>query len=98
MSASSKAAEAGNTVITLKCLRAGNTTGAIELLESDLDGSLMVLGSLIPNAPGSHRPLYLKAIQLSRDYRARFPNTNNPPEITDAVQRAFTLLDGQPQK
>ena len=94
LATSTMAAQATTTVRTLDCLRAGNTNGAIKLLESDLDGALIGLGASIPDIPPSrHDPLYLKAVQLARDYRAKFPRTDNPPEVTEAITRTFNLLD-----
>ena len=86
--------EAGSTVGLLKRLRAGNSTGAVEVLEYRLDSALIGLGALLPSIPESRRDRsYLKAIQKAKDYRTQFPRTNDSPEITEGVARAFTLLD-----
>ena len=88
--------EAGSTVGLLKRLRAGNSTGAVEVLEYRLDSALLGLGALLPSIPESRRDRsYLKAIQKAKDYRTQFPRTNESPEITEGVARAFTLLDGK---
>lgn len=49
----SSAAEAGTTVWALERLRSGNTTKAVELLESKLDGALIGLGASLSSAPES---------------------------------------------
>ncbi len=98
LSASSMAAEASTTVRILERLRDSNTTGAVESLEIKLDGALIGLGAFIPEIPESRRdPMYIRAVEIARDYRDKFPRTNDSPEISDGVARAFSLLDGQPQ-
>jgi|SRR5688572_21490164 len=87
-------AEASTTVRTLERLRAGNATGAVELLEIKLDGALVGLGAFMRETPPSNRdPLHLKVLSMARDYRARFPRTHDSPEVARSIARAFTLLD-----
>lgn len=90
----SSAAEASTTVWTLERLRSGNTTKAVELLESKLDGALIGLGASLSSTPESRRdPALIKTLQSAREYRARFPRKTENPEIDEAVARVFALLD-----
>jgi hypothetical protein len=94
LSASSMAAEASTTVRILERLRDGNTTGPVELLEIKLDGALIGLGAIIPEIPESRRdPNYIRAVGIARDYRSKFPRTNDSPDVSDGVARAFSLLE-----
>lgn len=88
----SKSADASLTTRTLELIREGNTTGAVELLEVRLDGSLSVMGMLMSDAPISRwDPLDVKTLQRAKDYRAKFPRTNEAFQI--AVDKAFRLLN-----
>jgi hypothetical protein len=94
-----KSADTITTVRTLEQLRRGNTTGTLELLELELDGSLIELGAWMETAsPNRWDPSELKTIQNARDYRTKFPRTNGPPEVVEGVARTFRLLDSSRQQ
>ena len=92
----SVAAQASATILTLERIREGNTAGAIELQEAGLDGQLCVLSEFLPAAPHTvFDSMKLDCIRRARDYRAKFPRTNSPPDTAEGVARAFRLLGGQ---
>ena len=98
LAAGSMAADASTTVLTLEHLRMGNTTGAVERLETKLDGALIGLGAFIPETPKSRRdPQHISVLEIARAYRTKFPRTSDSPEISGGVARAFELLDGPPR-
>ena len=78
------------TVCVLGDLRAGDTNDAINILEGDLDVSLMTLGANISGIPPSLRDSLVRPVRLARDYRAKYPGTHLGAE---QIGRAFTLLD-----
>jgi hypothetical protein len=88
--------EASTTVATLKRLRAGDETNAVELLELKLDGDLIGLGGFLadPHELKSD-PLYIKTLQMAKDYRVQFPHKTDSPDIDQSVTKTFALLDAQ---
>jgi len=95
----SNQAEVGTTVVLLKELRAGNTTNAIEVLETRLDGDLIEFGSIFTDPRDLKRdPLYIKTLQRARDYRIQFPHKSASAEIDEATAKAFGLLDAQTER
>ncbi|HSI10947.1 MAG TPA: hypothetical protein VK961_02835 [Chthoniobacter sp.] len=71
--------ESTQCVSTLRLLRAGNTDGAIAILETRLDGALIGLGSLYPNASEKAR---LEAhtdgaLRVAREYRRTYPHESD---------------------
>jgi hypothetical protein len=91
----SSSADVGITVRTLQRLRAGNDTGAIELLEAHLDGALLALGSSLRSTPEGQRDvLHLQMLDLAREYRVTFPRQSISPEVDEAVTRALSLAAG----
>ncbi len=89
-------AEASTTTVTLKRLRAGNTTNAVELLEIKLDGDLIGLGAMLAD-PREFKsdPQHIKTLQMVKDYRAQFPRKTGWPEVDAGADKAFDLLNGQ---
>jgi hypothetical protein len=89
-------AEASTTTVTLKRLRAGNTTNAVELLEIKLDGDLIGLGAMLTDPRElKSDPQYIKTLQMVRDYRTQFPRKSSSPEVDAGADKAFDLLNGQ---
>jgi hypothetical protein len=89
-------AEASVTTETLKRLRAGNTTNAVELLELRLDGDLMGLGSFLDDPRElKNDPTYIKTLQTVKDYRTQFPRKSPSPEVDAGADKVFDLLNGQ---
>jgi hypothetical protein len=72
-------------VRVLTDLRSGNTNGAIELLETRLDGALMTFSY-------DHDPKYDKLLERAREYRSRYPHKSGTPGIDAAVARTFDSL------
>jgi hypothetical protein len=90
----SNQAETATTVVLLKELRAGNTTNAIEILETRLDCALMEFGSIFTD-PREMKldPMYIKTLQRARDYRIQFPHKSGLPAVDEATAKTFGLLD-----
>src|SRR5271154_1748389 len=66
----------------LNALRAGDTNGTVEILESQLDSQLLVLGAMLQNMPaGQLQPQTIRLLTQLRDYRAAHPGKHNRPEI-----------------
>ena len=94
---SSLTLDTSTTVDTLRRLRAGDTPNAVELLEIQLDGDLIGLGTFFIADPRELKrdPSYSRTLQMARDYRAQFPRKSRSPKIDEDVAKAFTLLDEQ---
>ncbi len=70
----------------LIALHAGDTNGAAELLETQLDGQLAVLAPIIQNMPsGELQPRNLRLLTQLRDYRAAHPRKTGGPEIDQII-------------
>ena len=91
--------EIGHGVSMLNQIRANNITGAIDQLENNLDGSLAVLiGSQTFDMPQSQREQSLKAFQIAKEYRDKFPYTNEDAEISQTISNEFLLVDVKTNK
>jgi hypothetical protein len=89
-------AEASMTTATLKCLRAGETTNAVEILELQLDGDLLQLGSYLDDPHEiTSDPTYIKTLQIVKDYRTQFPRKSRSIEVDAGADKVFGLLNGQ---
>lgn len=82
------------TVAVLNRLRAGNTTNAVECLELTLDGDLLDLGALLDPRELQRAPMNIVALQMVRDYRARFPHKFGSPEVEKAAEKAMRFTVG----
>ena len=70
----------------LKALRVGDTNGAAELLESQMDNQIMVFGAMIQNVPADQLgPWDLQLLAQLRDYRAAHPRKTSRPEVDQIV-------------
>lgn len=72
---SMKVGETAKSVSTLRLLRAGNTDGAIRVLEIRLDGALIGLGNLYPRASATARVEAHAddALRMAQEYRRQNP-------------------------
>lgn len=90
------ASEVTTAVSALTLLRANNTTGAVEYLEMNLDGGLIILGAFVGDAsepPNNALASALKSIEMARNYRAKYLRTNSSPEIAKQVAKTFDELE-----
>jgi hypothetical protein len=89
-----EAAQAGIDVSVLNCIRKNDVTNAAELLETELDGSLIGLSAYVESTPKAQRDqMDMKIIQRAKDYRSKFPHENSEPEINQAISNAFLLVE-----
>jgi hypothetical protein len=86
-------AECGTTVHTLSLLRSGDTTNAVESLELKLDGDLIGLGGFLTPDQLKRDPTVKQILQMTRDYRGKYPRQSDSGEVAQGVARAFTLLN-----
>ena len=85
-------------LIVLNPLRAGDTNGAAELLESQLDGQLLMLGTLMQNVSASElQPRQLQLLTQLRNYRAAHPRQTSQPEIDRAVAGVLSATNSDHQ-
>jgi len=85
--------EVGNNVAILTQIRSNNLTNGIDRLESNLDGSLLVLiGSQTFDMPQFQREQLQNAFRIAKDYRNKFPHENEQPEVSRAITKAFSLV------
>jgi hypothetical protein len=68
----------------LKRLRAGDTQGAISILESALDSNLMILSGL-PSAP--EEPGITNIVRNAAEYRHKYPRKTSYPELDAQISR-----------
>ena len=87
-----QAAESTQCVSTLRLLRAGNTDGAIRILDMRLDGALIGLGNLYPDASARARAEThaSAALRLAQDYRRANPHPPDP-RYAGAVAAALAI-------
>jgi|SRR5215469_13311533 len=94
MVASQNNADLGETLMILQRLRDGRTNQAYELLEGRLDTDIIGFVASYRQLPMSLRDQPgLKALQLARNYRARFPFKHEYPSVDEGVANAFKILD-----
>lgn len=95
----SLAADIGTDTLLLNSLRTKKLTNAIDLLEVELDGSVIGLGVYLHNLPESSRdPMQLKILQQAKDYRSKFPRKNGFPLSDQMVSNAFSLVSMKTHK
>ena len=75
-------------VSVLKNLRDGETKKAIEFLETTLDGKIVSLQTSEENAQRTNEAI-AKAIQMARDYRAKYPRHTQYPEVDEMVSKVL---------
>src|SRR5262245_45580 len=80
--ATSAAAGVGNKVAVLKALKTGDSTKVTSLLETELNGDLIILG-LVPGSTIDAR--MSRAIARAADYRAASPYSSGDPVVDSAV-------------
>jgi hypothetical protein len=89
-------ADASTTVVILKRLRTGNTTNAVDCLESKLDGNLIILKPFLVDPHEFKRnPSNIKVLQMVRDYRTQFPHKSRFLDFDKAVAKTFDILNEQ---
>jgi uncharacterized protein YneF (UPF0154 family) len=83
----------------LNRIRSNNVTNAIKLLETELDGSMITLGLYLKDIPKSQLDAdQLKALRRIKDYRDKFPHTNEYPELNRIISNALLLADVETNK
>ncbi len=70
----------------LKSIRDGSNERAAELLESTLDGNLVLVGSY---AGASDRQEIQRVLSAVRDYRLAFPRKDGDPAVSAEVSRVL---------
>lgn len=91
--------QASSALSGLKRLRSGDTNGAIEHLESELDGALIGLAGLYYNAPNKKPDaLVQRTLGRARDYRAKYPREIEDVEVSGAISNVLNLATNQPVK
>jgi hypothetical protein len=89
-----ESAEAAVTVHALERLRAGDTNGAEDLLESRLDGALISVKSFLQSVPTTRRDTNaIQTLRLAKSYRDKFPRKTSTPEVDQAVAQALAFPD-----
>lgn len=95
----SLAAQTGMDVSLLKQLRANNVTNAIDLLEIELDGSVVGLGVYLRDIPESRRdPTHLEILSQAKGYRSKFPHQSSSPLGDQMISNAFSLVNPENKK
>ena len=83
-------AEVSKSVMVLGRLHAGDKETAIELLEQSLDGGLVGLSIYSSNEfPLAKHHLIQGALHQAREYRSRYPRTNDNPVVEAAISKAL---------
>ena len=83
----------------LKMLRANNVTNTVDILETELDGSISDLGFNLSKIQKAKRdPQELKTLLRAKEYREQFPHTNEYSQIDQMVSNAFLLVSNQADK
>ena len=94
LTSSSAAAGVSTTVSVLQRLRNSDTNGAINLLETLLDGDLISLHGALESVPPAKRDaMYVKALKRARDYRAQYPHSSGHATVNAAVSDALKMAD-----
>ncbi len=92
-------AQTGMDVSRLNRLRANNVSKAIEILEIELDGSLVGLGVYLHHIPESLRdPTAIKILQMAKKFRSKFPHKSDDPLSNQMVSNAFSLVEFETNK
>jgi hypothetical protein len=81
------ATDIGVNVILLNDLRSGKTNEAIRLLETRLDGALMLFG-----ASSEENTNYNKILRRAKEYRSKYPHESGGREVDAAIAHAFDSL------
>ena len=90
----SETKNAATDVALLNRIRSNNVTNAVDVLETDLDGSVGMLGLYLKNIPKTERVEVLKTLQMVKEYRDKFPHSNDYyPEINQVDSNAFLLVE-----
>jgi hypothetical protein len=90
----SETKNAATDVALLNRIRSNNVTNAVDVLETDLDGSVGMLGLYLKNIPKTERVEVLKTLQRVKEYRDKFPHSNDYyPEINQVDSNAFLLVE-----
>ena len=89
-------ADTATTIYALKCIRAGYTTNAVEVLEKKLNDDLLDLGAIqaVPREFMSDSQ-YIKTLKMAKRYLIPYPHKSGSTEIDAETNRAFRLLNGQ---
>ncbi len=91
----SAAGTASMDLATLQCLQSGDTNHAAELLNMNLDGEVIALGSFTEHHASLRRdPLLLGVLHRVRDYRVKHPY-KEPADCQILLQKAFDLVGKQ---
>jgi hypothetical protein len=81
-------------VRVLTYLKEGKQTNALDVLEILLNSSLSSLDSYEGIPPEGRDEFALRAIEVAREYRARYPWAGSSPEVNDRVKQILASVDG----
>lgn len=84
---------ANSTLVTLERLRANNVTNSIELLEVNLDGSIILLDTTKDYVPKSEREKELEFLRKAKEYRVRFPRKSEDSEYNQEVSNVLSHVE-----
>jgi|GEM_PF-2044157 hypothetical protein len=88
------AAQTGTDVHLLSWLRSNNVTNTVDLLEIQLDGSVVGLGVYLQNLPESERdPTQVKILQQAKAYRSKFPHKSSSPLGDQMISNIFSSVE-----
>jgi hypothetical protein len=80
---------AAYSVATLKALRSGDTTGALSMLETQLDGQLMERWMYDQSshilASSASQATQAKVLRFAADYRTQYPTQSDDVEVKAAI-------------
>jgi hypothetical protein len=88
--ATSSVAGVSTHVAVLQSLRAGNARGAVDLLETFLDGELMSVGAYRADSLPQSAPI---TVRRAAEYRAKYPRTTQNPEVDAAVSKGLRAFE-----
>jgi hypothetical protein len=89
----SETEKAGMNVGVLNQLHANNTTNAIQLLDIELDGSLITLWFFRNEITPSDRDVTLGVLRKVKEYRTKFPHEFDDPTFVETVSNVLSLVD-----
>lgn len=73
----------------LNDLHSGKTNDALRLLETKLNGALVVFGTPVAL---KHDPQYDNILKQAKEYRSKYPYNSGSPEVDAAIARAFESI------
>lgn len=81
-------------------LEQSSSSNTIEYLETRLDNSVAGIGKYVEYLPLADResfPAVTNVLRAAKEYRARFPHTNQDLVIQAGIENAFSLVNEKPK-